>query len=164
MFLSHTIVVSRWFVIPIAATCSAVIFNLLIASTATPSIDDHISSASCSTHPGCGKYCVNSFCATLQITPCSLNKIQRLLVVPPSNAITYFFITLRPPITFFTLSKTTFFYFLSYHKKGSAGIYLPSEPLKDYNKLLFLFFYDRSEFFPRNINFCAFIDDRIYMH
>ena len=53
---------------------------------------------------------------------------------------------------------------LLYHKKGSAGIYLPSEPLKDYNKLLFLFFYDRSEFFPRNINFCAFIDDRIYMH
>ena len=36
-----------------------------------------------------GKYCVNSFCATLHISPFSLKRIHRLLVVPESSAITY---------------------------------------------------------------------------
>ena len=63
---------------------------MFIASTATPSMLAQISSASCSTQPGFGKYCVNSLCVTLQISPFLLNKMQRLLVVPASNAITYF--------------------------------------------------------------------------
>ena len=63
---------------------------MFIASTATPSSVDQISLASCSTQPGFGKNCRNSFCAIEQISPCSLNKIQRLLVVPASSAITYF--------------------------------------------------------------------------
>ena len=86
-FLSQMIVVSRWFVIPIAAISSAVTLILDIASTATPSCVDQISFASCSTQPGCGNICVNSFCAILTILPLLSNKIQRLLVVPASSAI-----------------------------------------------------------------------------
>ena len=82
-------VVSRWLVIPIPAISSAVAPILLIASTATPSMLAQISSASCSTQPGFGKYCVNSRCATLHISPFSLNRIHLLLVVPASSAITY---------------------------------------------------------------------------
>ena len=77
--LSQTTTVSLWFVIPIATISSASAPTLLIASTATPSCVDQISEASCSTQPGCGKYCVNSFCARLTISPFSLNRIQRLL-------------------------------------------------------------------------------------
>lgn len=61
-----------------------------IACLATESCVDQISLGSCSTQPGFGKYCVNSFCAILQISPFSLNKMHRLLVVPASSAITYF--------------------------------------------------------------------------
>ena len=88
--LSHTMVVSRWFVMPIAAMSSAVAPIFDMASTATPSCVDQISLASCSTQPGFGKYCVNSFWATLHISPFSLKRIHLLLVVPESSAITYF--------------------------------------------------------------------------
>ena len=87
---SQTIAVSLWLVIPMAAISSADAPIFDIASTATPSWVDQISLASCSTQPGFGKYWVNSFCATLHISPFSLNRIQRLLVVPASSAITYF--------------------------------------------------------------------------
>ena len=50
----QTIVVSLWFVIPIAATCSAVIPIRLIASIATENWDAQISLGSCSTQPGFG--------------------------------------------------------------------------------------------------------------
>lgn len=69
VFLSHTIVVSRWFVIPIAAISEGSAPMMFIASTATPSMLAQISSASCSTQPGFGKCCVNSLCVTLQISP-----------------------------------------------------------------------------------------------
>ena len=90
VFLSHTMVVSRWFVIPIAAMSSAEAPIFVMASLATASWVDQISPGSCSTHPGFGKCCVNSFWATLHISPLSLNRMQRLLVVPESRAITYF--------------------------------------------------------------------------
>ena len=66
------------------------VLTIFIASTATPSILAQISSASCSTQPGFGKYCVNSFWATLHISPFSLKSMQRLLVVPASSAMMYF--------------------------------------------------------------------------
>ena len=75
---------------PIAVMSFAVAPIIFIASTATPSWLAQISSASCSTQPGCGKYCVNSRCAMLRISPFSLNRMQRLLVVPASSAIIYF--------------------------------------------------------------------------
>lgn len=45
---------------------------------------------------------MNSFCAMLAIVPSFSNKIQRLLVVPASSAITYFFIG-ESPILFFVV-------------------------------------------------------------
>src|SRR5512138_3618298 len=61
VFRSQTIVVSRWFVIPIAAIFSGVIAAFTTASVATEICDDQISKGSCSTQPGCGKNWVNSF-------------------------------------------------------------------------------------------------------
>ena len=79
-------VVSRWFVMPMAAMSAAVAPILFIADSATPSWVVQISFASCSTQPGFGKYWVNSFCATLHISPASLNRMHRLEVVPASRA------------------------------------------------------------------------------
>ena len=61
---SQTTVVSRWFVMPIAATSSAPMCALASASCRTPDCVAQISVASCSTQPGCGKICRNSACAT----------------------------------------------------------------------------------------------------
>ena len=55
---SQATAVSRWFVIPMAATSSAPTASttsLSVARTAS-----QISAGSCSTHPGRGKCCVNS--------------------------------------------------------------------------------------------------------
>ena len=90
VFRSQTMAVSRWFVIPMAAISAAAAPILFIASTATPSWLAQISSASCSTHPGCGKYWVNSLCAMLHIFPVLSNRMHRLLVVPASSAMIYF--------------------------------------------------------------------------
>ena len=60
-----------------------------IASTATLSCVDHISFALCSTHPACGKYCLNSFCARLQMRLCLSKSMHLQLVVPASRAIIY---------------------------------------------------------------------------
>ena len=89
---SHTMVVSRWLAMPMAAISSAVAPILFMAERATPSWVVQISLASCSTQPGLGKYWVNSFWATLQILPSWSNRIQRFEVVPASSAIMYFFI------------------------------------------------------------------------
>ena len=70
------IVVSLWLVIPMAAMSSALAPILESASEATEYWVSQISCASCSTQPECGKYCVNSFCATDLISPFLLNKIQ----------------------------------------------------------------------------------------
>ena len=51
---SHTTVVSRWLVMPIAAREEAVAPAFAIASRATASCVSQISTGSCSTHPGWG--------------------------------------------------------------------------------------------------------------
>ena len=90
VFLSQTMVVSRWLVMPMAAMSAAVAPMFAIARWATSIWVDQISLASCSTQPGWGKYWVNSFWATEHISPCSLNRMQRLDVVPASSAMMYF--------------------------------------------------------------------------
>ena len=57
---SQTTVVSRWFVIPIAAISAGARSVSAIASRTTPSTESQISSGSCSTRPGAGKYWGNS--------------------------------------------------------------------------------------------------------
>jgi hypothetical protein len=89
LFLFHTTVVSRWLVMPMAAMRELSMPALAIASAATPACDDHISSGSCSTHPGCGKICVNSFLADDTGNPIWSKIIARELVVPWSSARMY---------------------------------------------------------------------------
>ena len=55
---SHATTVSRWLVIPIAATDEAPTRST--TSRSVSRADSQISAASCSTQPGRGKYCVNS--------------------------------------------------------------------------------------------------------
>src|SRR5262245_20890824 len=57
-----------------------------MASMATPIWLDQISSGSCSTQPGVGKRCPNSFCATARTAPPSAKLMARQLVVPASMA------------------------------------------------------------------------------
>ena len=80
--LSQITVVSRWFVMPIAAMSPASTPSFAIAARDTSSVVSHISSASCSTQPGCGYICRNSFCTDAQILPPRSNRIHRELVVP----------------------------------------------------------------------------------
>ena len=56
-----------------------------MAVFATSRVVRQISMASCSTQPGFGKICRNSFWAEAQIVPARSNKMQRELVVPWSN-------------------------------------------------------------------------------
>src|SRR5574344_2383899 len=119
VFLSQTTVVSLWLVIPIAAISDASAPILFIASTATPSCVDHISSASCSTHPGLGKYCVNSFAACDTICPFSLKMMHLFEVVPASNAIIYF--------DMFSFHQT---FYMSELSKNNLLLYFSSENSK----------------------------------
>ena len=57
---SHTTTVSRWFVMPIAATVSPAARSSDATSPSVSTVTRQMSSASCSTHPGCGKCCGNS--------------------------------------------------------------------------------------------------------
>ena len=66
---SQTTVVSRWFVMPIAATPAAPVCDRAMASAATAICDAQISFGSCSTHPGFGKICGNSRWATAATAP-----------------------------------------------------------------------------------------------
>ena len=69
---------------------------------------------SCSTQPGFGKYCVNSFCATLHISPLLLKRIQRLLVVPASRAIMYFAMVKSPLYNFLKHIQLIVILYLNY--------------------------------------------------
>ncbi len=80
--LSQTIVVSRWFVTPMAATWFGAMPALAIACRAVDNCDDQIASGSCSTCPGDGKICGNSCCADETRLPSFLKTIARLEVVP----------------------------------------------------------------------------------
>ena len=87
---SHTIVVSRWFVMPIAAMLRPLMSMDVMASAITDACDDHISIGLCSTQPGFGNICVNSFCDTAFVWPCSSKTIALELLVPWSRARMYF--------------------------------------------------------------------------
>ena len=87
--LSQMTVVSRWLVMPIAAMLSAPTFSLAMAARETSRVVSQISSASCSTQPGLGKICLNSFWTEAQILPALSKRMQRLLVVRWSNDMMY---------------------------------------------------------------------------
>src|SRR5450432_208004 len=86
-------VVSRWFVIPMAAISETAAPIFKRASDATLAWEDQISRGSCSTHPGWGNIWVNSFCAIDFILPVWSNNIALELVVPWSKARMYFFMS-----------------------------------------------------------------------
>ncbi len=83
---SHRIVVSRWLVIPTAATSAADTRALRSAPRATSSCELQMSSGSCSTQPGRGKCCGNSRWSKATTRPSRSNTIARELVVPWSRA------------------------------------------------------------------------------
>ncbi len=89
--LSHSRVVSRWLVMPIALTSAGVKPGmswaaLPIAPATTSWTLAQISAASCSTQPGLGKICSCSFWSTATIRPSRSKTMQRLEVVPWSMA------------------------------------------------------------------------------
>ena len=86
---SQTRVVSRWLVMPSAATSAGRAPRRASASPATPTWEDQISLASCSTQPGWGKICRNSFCAVASWLPSRSKTMARELVVPWSRARMY---------------------------------------------------------------------------
>ena len=79
---SHTTVVSRWLVMPIAAMSLAVRLAFFSASRQTAIVEVQMSSGSCSTQPEAGKCCGNSCCATEAIEMSARNTIAREDVVP----------------------------------------------------------------------------------
>ena len=83
---SHTTVVSRWLVMPIAAMSFAVMPACSIASRQTITVEVQMSSGSCSTQPEAGKCCGNSCCARAAIEMSLRNTIAREEVVPWSMA------------------------------------------------------------------------------
>jgi hypothetical protein len=85
---SHRTVVSRWLVMPIAATSRAAMPAFAIASCITPDCVAQISVASCSTQPSRGKICRNSRWAVARTVPRASKTIARELVVPWSRAST----------------------------------------------------------------------------
>ena len=94
---SHTTVVSRWLVMPIAAMSFALVPAIASASCRTPDWLAQISVASCSTQPGCGKIWPNSRCATPRMVPARSNTMARELVVPWSRAMMHCMESLRLP-------------------------------------------------------------------
>ena len=67
---------------PIPAMFSPLMSMAAMASAITEACDDQISSGLCSTHPGLGKYWVNSRWAIEQICPLRSKTIARELLVP----------------------------------------------------------------------------------
>ena len=80
---SHSTVVSRWLVMPMAAIFTPA---RATASRAQASWSAQIWRASCSTQPGCGKCCASSRCATASSRPSRPNTSARELDVPWSSA------------------------------------------------------------------------------
>ena len=115
-------VVSRWFVMPMAAMSSADAPTSFMADSATPSWVVQISLASCSTQPGLGKYWVNSFCATLHISPRALKRMQRLDVVPASSAMIYFcFVIAVSPFTAENRSVSLLYRMFRFYARGKTA-------------------------------------------
>jgi hypothetical protein len=85
---SHTTVVSRWLVMPIATTSAAVAFALASTPRAARSWLSQISLGSCSTQPGFGKCWGNSCWSEATTAPSRSKRIARDEVVPWSSAST----------------------------------------------------------------------------
>ncbi len=85
VFLSQRTMVSRWFVIPIAAMSLGVMLAVFIASNMVCIWLFQISFGSCSTSPGSGYICLNSFLLTAMVSPFLLNITERELEVPWSR-------------------------------------------------------------------------------
>ena len=85
---SHSTVVSRWLAMPSATTWSVVAPAWARASGAMRSRLCQISTGSCSTQPGLGKYCLCSRCVTAASRPPWSNRMHRVELVPWSTAIT----------------------------------------------------------------------------
>src|SRR3954463_6016687 len=83
---SHTTVVSRWLVMPIAAMSFAVTPAFCKASRQVEMVEVQMSSGSCSTQPEAGKCCGNSACAFAAMEMSPRNTIAREEVVPWSMA------------------------------------------------------------------------------
>ena len=79
---SHTTVVSRWLVMPIAAMSFAVTLAFFSASRQVAIVEVQMSSGSCSTQPEAGKCCGNSACAVAAIEMSPRNTMAREDVVP----------------------------------------------------------------------------------
>ncbi len=79
---SQITVVSRWLVMPMAATCAAVTPAFAMAARTVATTPAQISSGSCSTCPSAGKYWVNSCCAVASGANPASNTIARDDVVP----------------------------------------------------------------------------------
>ncbi|CAM5624327.1 hypothetical protein SAURM35S_07317 [Streptomyces aurantiogriseus] len=86
VFLSHSSVVSRWLVMPMALMSSRVMPAFAMAPATTSWTLVQISLASCSTQPGFGKICSCSFWSTETIRPSRSKTMQREEVVPWSIA------------------------------------------------------------------------------
>src|SRR5215207_4457348 len=86
---SHTTVVSRWLVMPMASTSPASASESAIAPPITWRVRRQISSASCSTHPARGLICSCSRWSMWATEPSSSKRMKRELVVPWSIAPTY---------------------------------------------------------------------------
>src|SRR6478752_7606395 len=81
---SHTTVVSRWLVMPIAATASPASSQARTTSVSVATVAAQISSGSCSTQPGWGKYWGNSRYALRTTELASSIAKVRTPVVPAS--------------------------------------------------------------------------------
>ncbi len=86
---SHTMVVSRWLVMPSAAMSAAESLACSSAARQVASWLFQMSNGSCSTQPGCGKCCGNSCWALATIWPARLKTMARELDVPWSSARRY---------------------------------------------------------------------------
>ena len=91
---SQTMVVSRWFVMPMPAMLSPLMSIEVIASAITEACEAQISCGLCSTHPGLGKYWVNSRWAIERICPVRSKMMARELLVPWSRDKMYWSISL----------------------------------------------------------------------
>ena len=85
---SQTTVVSRWLVMPSAATCEAFVSAAVRAPPNTVRVVRQISIGSCSTHPGRGSTCSCSSWSEATMRPSWSKTMARVLVVPWSRAST----------------------------------------------------------------------------
>ena len=87
---SQATVVSRWFVMPMAARSQPLKPAEARARAMTSCVRCQISSASCSTCPGFGRICACSSCSQATARPARSQMMKRVLVVPWSMEPTKF--------------------------------------------------------------------------